>query len=44
MTAYEKITDELVAALDNYMELCEQPGSEFSIRGYAKYLLDSYEL
>ena len=44
MTAYETITDELVEALDNYMELCEQPGVEFSIVGYAKHLLDSYEL
>lgn len=44
MNAYETITDELVEALDNYMELCEQPGGEFSIRGYAKHLLDSYEL
>ena len=44
MTAYETITDELVEALDNYMELCEQPQEEFSVIGYAKHLLDSYEL
>ena len=44
MTAYETITDELVEALDSYLELCEQPGSEFSVRGYAMHLLDSYEL
>ena len=44
MTAYETITDELVEALDSYLELCEQPGVEFSIVGYAKHLLDSYEL
>ena len=44
MTAYETITDELVEALDAYMELCEQPGSEFSIQGYAKHLLANYPL
>ena len=44
MTAYETITDELVEALDNYMELCEQPGSEFSIRGFGEYLQANYPL
>lgn len=44
MNAYETITDELVAALNDYMELCEQPGEEFSIRGFGQHLVDSYEL
>ena len=44
MTAYETITDELVEALDAYMELCEQPGGEFSIRGFGQHLIESYEL
>ena len=44
MTAYETITDELVEALDNYLEICEQPGEEFSIRGFGKYLIDNYSL
>ena len=44
MTAYETITDELVEALSNFIELCEQPGSEFSIKGFGQHLIDSYEL
>ena len=44
MTAYETITDELVEALDSYLELCEQPGEEFSIRGFGEYLQANYEL
>lgn len=44
MTAYETITDELVAALDSYLELNDEVGKEISIVGYAKHLLDSYEL
>lgn len=44
MTAYETITDELVEALNSYLELCEQPGGEFSIRGFGKYLQANYPL
>ena len=44
MTAYETITDELVEALNSYLELCEQPGNEFSIKGFGQHLIDSYEL
>ena len=44
MTAYETITDELVEALDAYMELCEQPGGEFSIKGFGQHLIESYDL
>ena len=44
MNAYETITDELVEALDSYLELCEQPGMEFSLKGFGQHLIDSYEL
>ena len=44
MNAYETITDELVEALDSYLELCEQPQEEFSLRGFGQHLIDSYEL
>ena len=44
MNAYETITNELVKALDSYLELCEQPGVEFSIRGFGEYLQANYEL
>ena len=43
MTAYETIIDELVEALSNYLELCEQPGMEFSLKGFGKYILASYD-
>lgn len=44
MTAYETITDELVEALNSYLELCEQPGNEFSINGFGEYLQANYPL
>ena len=44
MTAYETITDELVEALSNFMELCDSGDAEFSIRAFGQHLIDSYEL
>ena len=44
MTAYETITDELVEALSNFMELCDSGDAEFSIRAFGEYIIDSYEL
>ena len=44
MTAYETITDELVEALSNYIELCDSGDAEFSIKGFGEYLQANYPL
>lgn len=44
MNAYETITDELVEALSNFIELCDNSDMELSVKRFGEFLCESYDL
>lgn len=40
----DDITDEVIEAYNNYLELCDLDGGEFCMVGFGEFILESYNL